>query len=61
MAYGMVGEPMVCGKSSLACGIHCCPNFFIISLPNQHLYIVKNVYIYTYVTVWRLYINYHTK
>jgi hypothetical protein len=41
----------------MAHGIHCCPKFLFL-LPDQHLYTVKNVYIYTNLTAYRLYTNY---
>jgi hypothetical protein len=36
---------MTRGNITLARGIYFCPNFFL--FPDQHLYIVKNVYKYT--------------
>jgi hypothetical protein len=39
---------MARGKNSLTSGIRCGPYFFFI-LPDQRLYIVKNVRIYTYI------------
>jgi hypothetical protein len=44
------------GKFSYSLGIHCCPNFFFARL--MSLYSEEYVYIYTYVTPYRLYINY---
>jgi len=38
---------LVRGNISLARSIHCCPIFFKFILPDQRLYIVKNVRIYT--------------
>jgi len=61
-----INEPMA-GVPKMARGIHCCPNSFNFFLPNQRLYIMKNVcvyniYIYIYIythtklTVYRFYI-----
>jgi hypothetical protein len=49
---------MASKKISLARGIHCCPNLFI--LPDQCLYIVQNMFIHTYIhlTAWIFYMNY---
>jgi hypothetical protein len=46
---------MARGKIFLAHGIHCSPIFFI--LPDQRLYIVKNICVYTHQTALRLYMN----
>ena len=49
ISYARVGEPMARvskmarGKTSLARGIHCCPFFFLLLLPDQHVYIVKHM------------------
>jgi hypothetical protein len=51
--YNRAGKPLVHvpkiahRKISLACGIHCCPNFLLFLLPDQHLDILKKcVYIH---------------
>jgi len=48
------------GKISLARCIHCATACFVLTLPDQRLYIVQNmcVYIHTYQTAYRLYTNY---
>ena len=47
---------MARGKISFARGLHCCPIFFLLS--DKRLYIMKNMSIYTYLTTYRLYVNY---
>jgi hypothetical protein len=32
---------------------------FLIIFSDQHLYIVKNMFVHTYWTPWRLFMNYH--
>jgi hypothetical protein len=45
------------GKISLARGIRCCPNFFL--LRPESLCCEEYVYIHIYLIAYRLYMNYH--
>jgi hypothetical protein len=56
-SYGRTAEYTARGKISLSRGIHCCPNFFISFARPASLHCEESVYIYTYTTAYRLYMN----
>ena len=53
------GETSACWKIFLAHSVHFCPNIFYSFACPASLYCVHYVYIHTYLTVYRLYMNYH--
>jgi hypothetical protein len=51
IAQDRAGEALARGKISLAHDIHCCLNLLSFLLPYQHVYIVKNMHVYTHICV----------
>jgi hypothetical protein len=60
-SYSLLQGWRTCGKISLAPGMYCCPNSFIIIiiiLPGQRLYIMKNMCMHTHIYLHTTHMNY---